>query len=253
MAAIQALIDTLPPSEAAVWEDEADVDLNPRIGFNWDVRGDESTQLRGGVGLFQGGSPNVWLAGAYQNTGLNYLEYDLSSPGAIFTDEVDPPYYPATPTPAQCTPTPTLNNCARQNVDFIEEGFELPSVWKANLAFEHELPFWGALPFVIMASALIGGLGFAPSANLGEDAAISSNRSNATSTAIKAPVLPGLPTGFTRGRLFQMGNEITRSMARVQLFGQDPVPSGTHRIGRTWQATDQRTVGQAGQRPGLNG
>jgi hypothetical protein len=39
VAAIQALIDTLPPSEAAVWEDEADVDLNPRIGFDWMLPG----------------------------------------------------------------------------------------------------------------------------------------------------------------------------------------------------------------------
>ena len=120
--------------------------FQPRFGFNYTFDSDRPTQLRGGVGLLQGAAPNVWIAGAYQNTGLNYLEYDLSSPGAIFTDEVDPPYYPATPTPAQCTPTPTLNNCARQNVDFIEEGFELPSVWKANLAFEHELP-WDGIVF----------------------------------------------------------------------------------------------------------
>jgi transposase len=39
VAAIHALIDTLPPSEAAVWEDEADVDLNPRIGFDWMLPG----------------------------------------------------------------------------------------------------------------------------------------------------------------------------------------------------------------------
>jgi transposase len=35
VAAIRALIDSLPATEAAVWEDEADVDLNPRIGFDW--------------------------------------------------------------------------------------------------------------------------------------------------------------------------------------------------------------------------
>ena len=35
VAAIHALVDTLPAHEAAVWEDEADVDLNPRIGFDW--------------------------------------------------------------------------------------------------------------------------------------------------------------------------------------------------------------------------
>ena len=49
MAAIHALIDTLPPDQAAVWEsernwrlpasDEADVDLNPRIGFDYMLPG----------------------------------------------------------------------------------------------------------------------------------------------------------------------------------------------------------------------
>lgn len=39
VAAIHALIDMLPPTEAAVWEDEADVDLNPRIGFDWMLPG----------------------------------------------------------------------------------------------------------------------------------------------------------------------------------------------------------------------
>ncbi len=36
---IHALIDTLPKSEAAVWEDEADLDLNPRIGPDWMLPG----------------------------------------------------------------------------------------------------------------------------------------------------------------------------------------------------------------------
>ena len=83
------------------------------------------------------------MAGIYQNTGLNYLEYDLRNPGLIFTDSIDPPYYPATPTPAECFPTPTLGNCARQNVDILEPGLAQPSAWKANLAFEHELPWYG--------------------------------------------------------------------------------------------------------------
>ena len=131
--------------------------FQPRFGFNYTFDSDRPTQLRGGLGLFQGAAPNVWIAGAYQNTGLNYLEYDLqdTTPNALpylpafFTPGIespDGPYYPATPTAAQCFPTPTLPNCARQNVDFIEDGFELPSVWKANLAFEHELP-WDGIVF----------------------------------------------------------------------------------------------------------
>lgn len=39
VAAIHALVDALPPDEAAVWEDEADVDLNPRVGFDWMLPG----------------------------------------------------------------------------------------------------------------------------------------------------------------------------------------------------------------------
>ena len=36
---IHRLIDSLPPDEVAVWEDEADVDLNPRIGSDWTLPG----------------------------------------------------------------------------------------------------------------------------------------------------------------------------------------------------------------------
>ncbi len=115
--------------------------FQPRFGFNYTFDSARPTQLRGGIGLFQGASPNVWIAGAYQNTGLNYLEFDLNNPGPIFTSNTNPPYTPA-PNPA-CFPTPTLASCARQNVDILEPGLALPSSWKANLAFEHQLPWQG--------------------------------------------------------------------------------------------------------------
>lgn len=116
--------------------------LQPRFGFNYTFDADRPTQLRGGIGLFQGSSPNVWMAGIYQNTGLQYLEYDLSNPGAIFTPDISDQFEPNI-NPALCFPIPTLSNCARQNVDMVEDGFEQPSSWKANLGFEHELPWYG--------------------------------------------------------------------------------------------------------------
>ena len=104
----------------------------PRFGFNYTFDAERATQLRGGLGLFQGAAPNVWLAGAFQNTGLNFIAYDMRNPGAIFTPGVNPPYAPTGP-----------GSNPRLRVDVMEPGLALPSVWKGNLAFDHELPWYG--------------------------------------------------------------------------------------------------------------
>ena len=105
----------------------------PRFGFNYTFDSERPTQLRGGVGLFMGDAPNVWISGAYQNTGLNYAEYSANSNtgiGPIFS-----------PDPNN---QPTAGSVgARQNVDIIAPGVKQPSVWKANLAIDHELPWYG--------------------------------------------------------------------------------------------------------------
>ena len=47
------LISTVLPSDKLLW--------SPRLGFNWDIKGDKTTQLRGGTGIFTGKLPFVWL------------------------------------------------------------------------------------------------------------------------------------------------------------------------------------------------
>ncbi|ODU46144.1 MAG: Oar protein [Lysobacteraceae bacterium SCN 69-48] len=107
--------------------------IQPRFGFNYTFDSERPMQLRGGVGLFGGAAPNVWLAGAYGNTGLNYVEYTCNGALApVFSAD------PAPNIPANCS----AGN-ARANVDIIEPGLKLPSVWKSNLAFDMELPWHG--------------------------------------------------------------------------------------------------------------
>ncbi|MCR6626711.1 MAG: TonB-dependent receptor [Pseudoxanthomonas sp.] len=102
----------------------------PRFGFNYTFDSDRPTQLRGGLGLFSGESPQVWLSNAFGTDGFNYdevIEYGGSAAGSTFC----------------ATPDPVTRQCYYKNLNIISPDFETPSVWKANLAFEHELPWYG--------------------------------------------------------------------------------------------------------------
>jgi len=52
--------------------------ISPRVGFNWDVKGDNSLQLRGGSGVFTGRFPFVWLGNQVQAT--DFFFYQLVDP-----------------------------------------------------------------------------------------------------------------------------------------------------------------------------
>ena len=44
----------------------------PRFGITWGIRDDLT--LRGGIGLFSGGNPNVWLSNAWSNDGITNVQ-----------------------------------------------------------------------------------------------------------------------------------------------------------------------------------
>ena len=69
---VQLLDNTKMPTDKWV--------ISPRLGFNYDVNGDDTTQVRGGSGLFTGRFPFVWLGN------------QIGNPNWWFHQMVDPDY-----------------------------------------------------------------------------------------------------------------------------------------------------------------
>jgi len=100
----------------------------PRMSFNYSFDSEVPSQLRGGIGLFQGSSPGVWLSNAYSNTGLQVTSYRATNATGFSPDPFN---------------QPTPNGSAVQTISVTSPSFHIPAVWKASLAFDRELPWWG--------------------------------------------------------------------------------------------------------------
>lgn len=111
---------------------------SPRLGFNWDLsEGARTTQLRGGIGIFSGTPPFVWVSNQYGNTGVDYGRLDVFESDGIGADffEPDPENQP---TPAN---NPALEPINTSEINLIEDDFRYPQTLKVNLAVDQVLPF----------------------------------------------------------------------------------------------------------------
>lgn len=106
--------------------------IQPRFGFNYTFDSDLQSQLRGGVGLFRGSAPGVWVSNSFSNPGVLVNAFDINTLPTGTTINLTRPGVPATQVPSQL-------------VNAMADDFRQPSVWRANLAFEQELPFMGLI------------------------------------------------------------------------------------------------------------
>ncbi len=115
------------------------VHVAPRLGFNWDVNGDKTTQLRGGIGIFTSRMPLVWPGGTYNNnggvTGGFSDEGDFEDQNG---DEIPIFFNPdVNSQPQHLDPS---SGDRGGNVDLFASGFKLPQRFKASLAVDQKLP-----------------------------------------------------------------------------------------------------------------
>ena len=111
----------------------------PRVSFKWYAS--ENTTVRGGVGVFSGGSPGVWISNSYSNDGV------ISDSSNAF-GVVSVPTSPDSAT-GQYIPADVLAALASEapdgSVNALSSDFEIPTTTKISLGVAHErdIPYLG--------------------------------------------------------------------------------------------------------------
>lgn len=123
---------------------------SPRLGFNWDVTGDQRNQFRGGIGSFSGGVPFVYLSNAFGNSGLSgYSSLTCSNTG-VNTPLAAPIFSAASADnpPTSCdlrtagvrtvgAGATITGPSSGASVNTIDPEFKYPKYLKGTLGFDH--------------------------------------------------------------------------------------------------------------------
>lgn len=108
----------------------AKVLVSPRVGFRWYLNENHRTLLRGGLGLFTGRVPFVWLNNSFTNNGMEQKGTTLNEK------------YVAVPGMKDYAKNPYEAVSGKPIVDIavVDKDFKYPQVFRTNLALEQQLP-----------------------------------------------------------------------------------------------------------------
>jgi hypothetical protein len=118
---------------------------SPRLGFNWDVKGDRSVQIRGGTGIFTGRVPTVWIVSQSGDAGLLQFTQTYETPAANRNNPanyITPGPFNADPGAYRPSSLPKVGGAIPSTVSAIDPNFKFPQTWKSSLALDLRLP-WG--------------------------------------------------------------------------------------------------------------
>lgn len=132
---------------------KARVQFSPRIGFSWDIKGDQSMKLRGGTGIFTGRLPLVFFTNMPTNSGMVQGSYTAvttyTQDGTV--DVVDPKLAllagpMITDVNEMISRLGLINKITPEDgalpddINAVDPNFKMPQVWKSSLAFDVEIP-----------------------------------------------------------------------------------------------------------------
>ena len=107
--------------------------ISPRAGFNWDVNGDRTLQIRGGSGIFTGRPAYVWISNQIGQTGVLTGFQQLSNTTARPFNP-NPDFYK----PAAVTGAPASS----YELDVTDPNFKFPQLWRTDIGIDKKI-FWG--------------------------------------------------------------------------------------------------------------
>ena len=134
------------------------IQVNPRVGFVYDVFGDKSLKVRGGTGIFQGRLPLVYFTNMPTNAGMvqNSVQYKSTwtngeltaintaklgqfaatgAQGGMITDVAE-----AIQKLGLQTELTDANHVAGSTMSGVDPKFKMPQDWKSSLAVDYQIP-----------------------------------------------------------------------------------------------------------------
>ncbi len=198
---------------------------SPRVGFNWDLSGGGSKryQLRGGLGLFTGRTPYVWLSNQYGNTGVDFTSLSVSyNANTKIPFVADPNNQPT---------TVTGGTTGRQTINVIDPDYHFPTIIRSNLAADHDLRVLGLIgtfEFVYTKNVkeiLYQNINYVPAGNL-PDGRVTFKKFDATLNDVM------LLSNTSRGRSWSLSYKIERP------FSTKLYVSGSYLYNRAYAVND---------------
>ncbi|MEM5551556.1 TonB-dependent receptor [Pseudoalteromonas neustonica] len=106
--------------------------LQPRLGVNWIYN--DQLELRGGIGLYSGGNPNVWVSNSYSNDGVRNIQINQKNMQLLGPDAVA---FNGTGQPGFDIPQELYDDVGSGSADastnVTDPNFKIPSEWKLSL------------------------------------------------------------------------------------------------------------------------